>query len=208
MNYLKIFISAIAAGCSISFGGMVFLSLDNKIAGAFFFTVGLFIICTFGFHLFTGKVAYVLHNDKQYAISLPVIWIGNLIGAFLTAHIFLATRIAGITEKAQAMCQIKADDSLLSLFILGIECNIFVYLAVEGYNKNPHEIGKYLSLVFGIMVFILCGFEHCVADMFYISVAGMWSLNMFVRVLVITAGNIVGAVGFNEIKAYVTNKNE
>ena len=73
-------------------------------------------------------------------------------------------------------------------------CNIFIYIAVESFNKNPHELGKYLGLFFGVMVFILSGYEHCVADMFYVSAAGCWSGDMLLRILVITAGNAVGGV--------------
>lgn len=57
----------------------------------------------------------------------------------------------------------------MSLFILGIFCNLLIFVAVDGFKENPHEIGKYLSLFFGVSVFIICGFEHCVADMFYFS---------------------------------------
>ena len=80
------------------------------------------------------------------------------------------------------------------LAVVGILCNIFIYLAVESFNKNPHELGKYLGLFFGVMVFILSGYEHCVADMFYVSAAGCWSGDMLLRILVITAGNAVGGV--------------
>jgi formate/nitrite transporter FocA (FNT family) len=53
-------------------------------------------------------------------------------------------------------------------------------------------VGKYLSLFLGVIVFILCGFEHCIANMFYISMAGMWSGKAFVFLLVNTLGNAVG----------------
>jgi formate/nitrite transporter FocA (FNT family) len=65
---------------------------------------------------------------------------------------------------------------------------------VDGFAKNPHEIGKYLSLFFGVMVFILSGFEHCVANMFYFSVAAMWTGKTLLYVLVMTLGNSVGGL--------------
>lgn len=203
MKYLKTLVSAILAGMCISFGGVVFLSQESKVVGAFFFTSGLFCVCTFGLKLFTGKVCYVFQNGLDYAIEIPIIWFGNLIGTVLTAFIVNASRIASISEKAIALCEVKANDSLISLFILGILCNIFIYIGVESYNKNPHEIGKYLGLFFGVMVFILSGYEHCVADMFYISAAGMWSADMFVRLLVITAGNAVGGVIFPVVRKLI-----
>ena len=185
------------AGLCVGFGGIVFLSVDNKGIGAAAFTIGLFVICTFGFHLFTGKVCYVLQNDRNYALDLPVIWLGNLIGTGLTAGCATLTRIGpAVQEKAISLCQVKLNDGLLSLFFLGVLCNIFIYIAVEGYKSNPHELGKYLSLFFGVMVFILCGTEHCVADMFYFWMAGLWSGRAILSILVISLGNAAGGILF------------
>ena len=75
----KIFLSAILAGAVIAFGGTVFLSVENTVVGSIFFTIGLFVVCTRGLHLFTGKVCYVFDNDMAYAKTLPVIWLGNLV---------------------------------------------------------------------------------------------------------------------------------
>jgi formate/nitrite transporter FocA (FNT family) len=195
MKYLKTLLGGILAGISISIGGTVFLSLDDKVLGAVFFTVGLFTVCTFGFDLFTGKVCYVFERDRDYAIGLPVMWAGNFAGAWLTASAERLTRVGpALQEKAASMCAVKAGDSLLSLFILGILCDILIYIAVDGFNKNPHEVGKYLSLFFGVTVFILCGTEHCVADMYYFSVAGMWNGRTLLCLLVITLGNAFGGV--------------
>ena len=158
-----------------------------------------------GFNLYTGKVCYAFDNDAQYAKNLPVIWLGNLCGAGLTAFFVSMTRNAGIAEKAMALCATKLEDSLVSLFFLGILCNIFIYIAVEGYKNNPHEVGKYLSLFFGVMGFILCGTEHCVADMFYFWMAGAWSAQAILRILVITLGNSVGGVLLPLARKYINN---
>ncbi|MDD5906017.1 MAG: formate/nitrite transporter family protein [Clostridiales bacterium] len=203
MNNKKIFVSAILAGACIGFGGVAFLSLDSKVLGSFFFTVGLFCICTFGLHLFTGKICYVFDNDKRYALSMPVIWLGNLIGTGIVALMVRLSRIAPIAEKAATLCQTKMDDQLLSLFLLGILCNIFIYIGVEGYRTITYEVGKYLALFFGVMVFILCGYEHCVADMFYFSVAGMWNGRSILCLLVITLGNAVGGIIFPLVRGYL-----
>lgn len=195
MKRLKTFVYGILAGVSIAIGGTVFLSVENRVLGALLFTVGLFAVCTFGFNLFTGKVCYVFERDKDYAVDLPVIWLGNLCGTWLTAFLERQTRAgSALSEKAQTLCQVKLDDSLLSIFILAIFCNILIFIAVDGYNKNPHELGKYLSLFFGVIVFILCGFEHCVANMYYFSIAGAWSMKTLGYVLVMTCGNSVGGI--------------
>lgn len=203
MKTMKLFLSALLAGISIGLGGVVFLSVESKVVGAFLFAVGLFMVCTFGFHLFTGKVCYVFQNGKDFALGLPVIWLGNLCGTGLTAGCVALTRNAVIAERALALWQTKLGDNLCSLFSLGILCNIFIYVAVEGYNKNPHELGKYLSILFGVIVFILAGTEHCVADMFYLWMSGAWCGRAVVSLLVITAGNAVGGVLFPVIRSYI-----
>lgn len=203
MKRLKVFVSAISAGMCIGFGGVAFLSVDSKVLGAMLFMIGLFVVCTFGLHLFTGKVCYVFNNDKDYALNLPIIWIGNLVGTGIIALAVRFSRISNIADRAIALCQIKLDDSLLSLFLLGILCNIFIYIAVDGYKSNPHELGKYLALFFGVMVFCLSATEHCVADMFYFWVAGMWNLKAIVCVIVITLGNAVGSVIFPFLQKFI-----
>ena len=70
MRALKLFVSSVLGGACIGLGGVAYLSLENRLAGALFFTVGLFTICTFGFHLFTGKVCYVFQKGGT-ALALP-----------------------------------------------------------------------------------------------------------------------------------------
>ena len=207
MSRAKVFLSAVLAGMSIGFGGMVFLSADNKVIGAALFTIGLFVVCTFGFHLFTGKVCYTFENDTRFQLDLPLIWLGNLVGTGVVAGIGHLTRNApALSEKAAALCQIKLDDSLLSLFLLGVFCNIFIYIAVEGYLRNPHQVGKYLSLLFGVMVFILAGTEHCVADMYYFWMAGTVSGRALVCLLIISLGNAVGGSLFRVLHRSLAHK--
>lgn len=204
MKNLNTLLSAILAGMCVGLGGVAFLAVDSKVLGAALFTVGLFTICTFGLNLFTGKVCYVLEHGRHYALALPVIWVGNLLGTGLTALLARLGRSGGaMAEKAAGMCAAKTQDSFLSLFVLGVLCNILIYIAVEGFRSNPHELGKYLSLLFGVMVFILGGTEHCVADMFYYWVAGAWSARAVAAVLVITLGNAVGGVFFAAARRYL-----
>lgn len=196
MKKLADFLYAIMAGAFIAMGGVVFLSLDNKIVGAFMFSLGLFAVCTLKYNLFTGKVGYLFCNDvKTYLPWCLMVWVGNLIGSIIVAELVRLTRVApGIIEKSTKLVQVKADDTLISLFVLGIFCNIMVVHAVDQYLNNPHEIGKYLEIIMSIMVFILCGFEHCIADMFYIQMARMWNSQTIIALIVITLGNVLGGI--------------
>ena len=197
MERLRCFLDAVLAGMCVGLGGLVFLSVENRVLGAFLFTIGLFTICTMRLNLFTGKVCYSFERDAAYRLQLPLIWLGNLAGAVLPAFFAMATRIgAPLCEKAAALCGIKQADSLVSLFFLGLLCNICIYIGVESYGNIPHDTGKYLALVFAVMVFILCGTEHCVADMFYFTMAKAWCADTLLRLVVITAGNAAGGLLF------------
>lgn len=188
------FLDSILGGMCIGIGGVVFLSCESKVVGAVFFCLGLFAICTFGFNLFTGKVGYVFQRPLRYTGFVLSVWLGNLIGTGIVGYAVRATRIAGIAEKAAGMCQTKLDDSMVSIFILSVFCNILMFVAVDGFRNNPHEIGKYIGIFLGVTVFILCGFEHCVANMFYFSVANAWSGRTVLYLLVMSVGNACGGV--------------
>ena len=194
MKKVVSFLYSVLGGACIGIGGTVFLSCENKVTGALLFCLGLFTICTFGFNLFTGKVGYVFEQPLPYTGFVLSVWLGNLVGTGLVGYAVRATRIVGIAEKAETLCQAKLNDGLLSIFILSILCNILMFIAVDGFKNNPHELGKYLGIFLGVSVFILCGFEHCVANMFYFSVANVWSAKTVLYLLVMSVGNAVGGV--------------
>lgn len=188
------FLYSVLGGVCIGIGGVVFLSCDDRVVGAALFCLGLFTICTFGFHLFTGKVGYIFDNPPAYAGFVCSVWLGNLIGTGLVGYAIRATRIAGLAEKAASLCQTKLDDSPFSIFILALFCGILMFVAVDGFKNNPHPLGKYLGIFLGVMVFILCGFEHCVANMFYFSAANAWSGKALLYLIIMTLGNSCGGV--------------
>ena len=192
------FIKAVLAGFCIGVGGDVFLALlpVNKMLGAVLFTVGLFTICTHGFNLFTGKACYILDNKPSYLGTLLIIWVGNLVGTLLMAGLVHLTRLGpSYMEAAQGLIATKNGDTLASLFFLGAMCNVLIYIAVDGYKNNPHEVGKYIALFLGVSVFILAGTEHSVADMYYYAVSGeMFHGDAFLRLVIISLGNVVGGL--------------
>ena len=88
---------------------------------------------------------------------------------------------------------------------MGILCNICIFITVNGYAKNPHEVGKYIALFMGVMVFIVCGTEHSVADMYYWSVSGVLYNapgESLLRLLVVSLGNIVGGLFFPTVEKW------
>ena len=194
----SIFLSAVGAGLAISIGGAVYLSLENKIAGALLFAVGLYAIVLNGLYLYTGKIGYLVEqkNKKEYGILLILTWLGNLVGTGVGAAALCCSRINNIRDKAYEICQPKLADTPGSLFLLAFFCGMLMYIAVDGYKRTENPIVLFLC----VSVFILSGFEHCIANMFYFSLAGVWSLKAFFSLLIITLGNSVGGVLIPMIK--------
>lgn len=195
-NYVRMFCSAVLAGIMIGVGGTVNLSIGG-VAGSFLFAVGLFSIVVFGLNLFTGKVGYLLEQPVTYLMDLVVIWCGNLIGTYLTGLAVRHTRIyekIGQPEKVGTIVDAKLSDGMLSIFILSIFCGLLMYIAVDTYKKNSNPISQVIAIFVPVSVFILSGFEHVVANMFYFSLANIWNVQALLLILVMTIGNSLGAL--------------
>jgi len=183
--------SGICAGILISIGGSVFLSCENKIVGALLFTVALLCICYKGYSLFTGKVGYLPEKADKEAFSVLLLGLlGNAIGTILCGFL-LRVAIPAIGTAAETLCSGKLEtQALWQTFVRAIFCGILMYLAVSIFrdSKTP------LAILFCIPVFILSGFEHSIADLYYFAASGIVSLRACVFLWVVIAGNSVGGV--------------
>jgi formate/nitrite transporter FocA (FNT family) len=193
--YLRTFISAIIAGIMISIGGTVYLSTDNHVIGSLLFGIGLFVILVFQFNLFTGKVGYLLYNKPNYMISLVIIWFGNLFGTDLYCQGLYYIR-PDLALKATTLCNAKLIQPIYSTLILAFFCGLLMYIAVDNFKNNKSDIGKYIGVFLCVSVFILCKFEHCIADMFYFGMMNglsLISLKALKFIVVVTIGNCFGS---------------
>ncbi len=191
---LHIFILAVYSGICIGVGGTVFLSLDNSVVGGILFSLGLLTILVFGFNLFTGKVGYIVTNKPAYIIEVAIVWLGNFAGTVLFAYVIRGARIYNkISEKCKTIVDVKLNDDYLSLFVLGIFCGMLMFIAVDTFKKHyvTKDFLPCLIAVLCVVVFILSGYEHCIADMFYFALAGKLG-PCIVPLLVITLGNALG----------------
>ena len=178
----------------IAIGGTVFLSIENKVIGASLFSIGLFGVLIYNLNLYTGKIGYLITNfNLKYIKELIITLIGNFIGACSVGFILRYTRIYDkIYEKSLMLANTKLSDNILSIFILSIFCGLLMYYAVNGFKKQT-DFGKYLVVYLGVAVFILCGFEHCIANMYYFSVADIWSLKTLGYTGIMVLGNSIGS---------------
>lgn len=183
-SILSFIIDGILSGFTLGVGGMVSLSNDNKYIGAFLFALGLFTIVQFRYGLFTGKVGYIPNREPKYIIEVIFTLISNAAGTFLAAILLRQTRffnsyIGGmditLQERVNNTIEAKIHDSIPSIFILSIFCGMLMFIAVEA-NRQCRAKGNFVGALFGVVfpvvVFIVCGFNHCVADMFYYFFSG------------------------------------
>ncbi len=206
-RFIDTFLRAVMTGFSIGIGGVVSLCCDNRYLGAFLFGTGLFIILSFGFNLYTGKVGYAVENKPSYILDLGVIWLGNLAGTAAMGGMILCTRLAeAIAPKAEEMCAVKLADSPVSIFILSIFCGMLMFIAADGYKVIDSSVCKTLAIFLPVMVFILSGYEHCIANMFYYTIAGAWSVKSVGYLLIMTLGNAVGGIFIPLVKKAFVHK--
>lgn len=187
MDKMRMFVKAIYAGFAIGIGGIIYLSMDNRVLGALFFSFGLSTIVTQGFHLFTGKIGFV--KEWKELPDMLMILVGNFIGTFIAA---MLAKAADLSIDSTQMVHNKLDNSLLHVFLLAVFCGVMMYLAIDNYNKSKNIV----FVVAAVMIFILSGFEHSIANMFYFEIAGAYSLKALLYILVMAAGNGVGAKVF------------
>ncbi len=186
------FLKSVYAGLAIAMGGVVFLSCENKVVGSFLFSLGLISVLVFGFNLYTGKVCNTDYLKKPG--SLLLIWVGNFVGAMVPVILTFSK----LSEVAVASAANRLSKPLHLAFLDGIFCGFCIAVAVKGYAK-AEGVGKYLMVVLGVMMFILCGAEHCIADMFYLVVGQGEVAKTALFLLVVTAGNTVGGALLSKI---------
>lgn len=204
----KNFYKGILAGLSIGFGGFLYILMVflvpgeyGKILGSILFSVGLFLVCTFMLSLYTGKIGVVYEGkqDKSFYWSLPIMLIGNAIGAFALGYLcFFIFKDLKIMETVNATCSIRTSlysfESYLSCALKSFLCGLCVYLAVKSFSLNrlkPLGIGL---LVFFVFLFVYCGFQHCIANMFYFGFGNHMNWNTLFNLLVCIAFNSFGPI--------------
>ena len=180
----------ILAGVMVSIGGAVLLSVDNRYIGAALFSIALLVICYFGFNLYTGKVGFLWNTHNRAALSMAFLGLlGNLLGTVLVG-VLLAAALPQLRETALAACEKRLTQLPLQTVIRGFFCGILMYSAVWIYREKKTVTG----ILFCIPVFILAGFEHSVADMFYFALAGLFNVKAIGFILLVVLGNSLGGV--------------
>lgn len=205
---LKFYIQSVLAGALIGMGDLVYVVSENKIAGSFLFSLGLLSILIKGYPLYTGRIGYVESFSDLWNLRkgmLPII-VFNFIGIALVCSAANATRLN--VSAVDAMVATKVSQSWISALILSWGCGAMMYLAVNGWRKTSNPI----MVILPIMFFILCGFEHCIANYgyFWMYITGEGFAHISERLaelpmgfclnlIIMIIGNALGSLTFSKI---------
>lgn len=211
------FFLGVLAGMYIAFGGVSSTIVNNlgkgfnpqitKILVGLTFTIGIVAVVVGGAELFTGNILmFGATLDKKTKLGNLLynwlkVYLYNFIGALLIVAIVFYSNILsdGTKELFVNIYNAKTSQGFLELFVKGIGCNILVCLSVWLATASKEITAKVFTSAFPVAIFIICGFEHCVANMFYLPIAMMISgtcdmAAMFHNLIPVTLGNIVGGM--------------
>ena len=184
---------SVMAGAFISLGATFMLVVKSDAAlpfaatqllGGLSFTLGLFLVLSAGAELFTGNCLMVMgplagrFSWGRLVRSWVVVLAGNLVGALLAAALVLAADVSSANGGAVGQAAIAVAEGKVALdwgvaFARGVLCNLLVCLAVWVGHAATSVTDKFFSAVLPVMAFMACGFEHCVANMFFLPYALM-----------------------------------
>ena len=191
---LKLLRSSIFAGICIGTAGFGFLASGiqaetyGSLAGAVLFSLGLLAVVGYKLKLYTGTAGFI---EKNQVGELFLILLGNIIGCLCLA---LLARVSpmDIQGAAQNILELRLRTGALRCGLLGIGCGFLMTTAVTFARQE-----KYLPLLFGVPLFIVCGFTHCVADAFYylcvpVTFMKAHALQILGTYACIVIGNLIG----------------
>lgn len=220
---LGFFVSSMVAGMFISFGSFVSMTAGGlftaggfgvpKFVAALLFSAALSLVIMAGCELFTGSHLYMGAAMFQKKVSVKdalVLWlvcfVGNLAGSLILCVLFELAGCMANPDVAGYFAALAVSKTALGvdvMIIRGILCNICVCLAVWCSVRMKSESGKLIMVIWCIMIFMLCGFEHSVANMSIIGAVlihgGAEGVTLFGYVkslFFVSIGNMIGGVFF------------
>lgn len=205
----RIFIKAIMAGLYIGIAGLVYLSVSNKIVGSFLFSTGLLMVVSKGYFLYTGKIGYLLPYEKGFTKMILLTILGNFVGIASVGILILFTGKQDMILLSETLVTNKLAYGPIQALASAIFCGMLMYTGVHGYKSIENPIIKVLIVILSVMIFILAGFEHSIANLLYVVLARAFRLKTLIYVLIWLFGNLIGAVILNlfeeKIKPQVNN---
>lgn len=220
MKWYKSLILAILAGAFIAFGGAVSTAAATGLSGGvaslvkgLVFPVGLILVVICGAELFTGNcllISPLVARDIKLSSTLKswgIVYLGNLLGSIFIATLVIYSHVQNeaVATSCVAVAAAKSNMTFADALLRGVLCNMLVCLAVWGAMASKSVPGKIMALYMPVLTFVICGFEHSVANMYFLSAglmgAGEYAIaanglnigNALVNCLLpSTIGNVIG----------------
>ncbi len=222
----KILTLSFMAGAYIAFGGLLSIMIAGGMPGVAeknpgivkfvfgaVFPVGLMIVVMAGAELFTGNNAYFMPNvlSKRQKWTAPLrnwglVYVGNFVGAIFVAyfltHLTEIVSTSPWTDTIFSIAKSKTSNPFYKTLLKGIGANWLVCLALWMGMSAQHTSGKILGIWWPVMTFVALGFEHSIANMFFIPLAIFegaditWKMFVFNNLIPATIGNIIGGAFF------------
>lgn len=214
---VPMFTLAVLAGAFIAFGAILYLVATTdtglgygptRLLGGLAFSLGLILVVIGGAELFTGNSLIVmarcdgLITTRRLLRNWGIVYAGNIVGAVATAQFVVWSGIldgagGAVGTHARAIAEAKAALPLDQAFVRGLLCNVLVCLAVWLSFAARSVTGKAVAIAFPITAFVALGFEHSIANMFFLPLAmlsggGPPAGAALTNIAVVTAGNILG----------------
>lgn len=185
----KLFKSSFLAGVCIAIGGVAFMTVGG-LFGAILFTFGLLTVVHYALKLYTGTAGFFDVKSIKLWVDLLVIIIGNAIGC-AAISLIVHNSLPDLIPISQAIVEKRLAIGNFGCFLLAICCGFIMTTAVQFGREN-----KFLPLLFGVPLFIMCGFTHSIADAFYfinsITPENPITLSLIILWLCEILGNFVG----------------
>jgi nitrite transporter NirC len=202
-NTQQTLILAILSGILVGIGGILYVSSTQKIIGAVLFSFALIVIVSRGYYLFTGKVGYLLPYKKGNLKLIGLTLLGNTLGIVSISALFLLSGKDVALVNAQNIFAAKLSQTWYETLVLAIFCGFMMYFAVDSYDKIKNQIASVFVVIFAVVIFIVAGFEHSIADMSYLVLSKTVTFESILFILIVIVGNLIGAVTLNLLQEQV-----
>lgn len=170
----------------------------GKFVGAILFSLGIFVILAYDMKLFTGLVATIPHMKLKNLWKLPTCFIGNAIGVAIVAVLVYFSPVSNVVvsgAKSVISAKLYSENWAISSLCSGVLCGILITLSVLSVNHSHKKgLSANVGVIFPIIVFAFCGFDHSVANMFYFYYLGEVSWQVVGYIMLTILGNVIGGV--------------
>lgn len=228
LSITRLLILGIMAGAYVGLGGYAYIvvsqtlgNIDSGLAkffGGFVFPVGLMLVVFSGSELFTGNNLMTMGlMDRKISLQGMLrnwifIYLGNFVGSIILAYTVYKSQLVGknILDFVLSVGTAKTSLSFQAALLRGILCNILVCLGVWVAAAGQDIVSRVFGMWFPVMLFVVSGYEHSVANMFFLPLAKFsglnitWSSIFILNLLPVTLGNIIGGGVIIPLAYYIT----